>query len=177
MRAGSFSPGLELDAGGDVDDAGAGGPDGIGHVVGGEAAGEDVGHVLLDAAEHAPIEGGAVPAGARRALRGAGVEQDVVDHGAVVQSETRVGGAGHLDGLDDRQVPAAADGNGPFGGLLAVQLQHVRLDQLHNGLDERVFRIDQQSHHLGAAARLGGERLCVRRVDAARLGGKNTTPT
>src|SRR6476646_7634405 len=56
--------GARLDARGDVDDGGPGGADGLGHVVGVEAARQDEGHVLLDAGEHAPIEGRAVPAGA-----------------------------------------------------------------------------------------------------------------
>ena len=51
-----------------------------------------------------------------------------------------------------------------------MQLQHVRLDELHDRFDQCVFRIDQQGHHLGAAARPYGQRLGFFRVNAARAG-------
>ena len=119
-----------------------------------------------------PIEGRAVSAWPRRSLRGLGVEQDVVDHGTVVEGEARIVGGRHLDGLDDRQVPAAADVNRAVGALIAVQLQHVRADRLHHGVDQAVLGIDQQGHDLGPATRLRGERGRRRRIDAARAGRK-----
>ena len=99
---------------------------------------------------------------------GLGVEQDVVDHGAVVERLAGVIGGRHLDGLDDRQVPATADVDGPVRALIAVQLQGIGPDGLDHGIDQRVLGIDQQGRNLGPAARFGDQRGCGRRVDAAR---------
>ena len=103
MRSGSFSPGLALHARGDVDDGRAGEADGLGDVVGGEAAGEHERHLVLDAQQRAPVEGCAVAAGARAVGGRAGIEQDEI--GAAGEAARRAGVVGRLD--RDR-LPASA---------------------------------------------------------------------
>ena len=124
-----------------------------------EAAREHVGHLVLHARQRAPVERRPVAAGERAALgrrahrTGSGRRRrgsaSAASASCAVSTLTAF-----ITGLAQRRRTSRH----PLRALLAVQLQQIRIDRRHDGIDERIVRVHHQRHDPGAPARPGRQR-------------------
>src|SRR5581483_11758406 len=127
--------GCGLDTAGDVDGVGAHLADGVGDILGSQAAGEEDGAAELVGLDgEVPVEGGA---GAAEAIGHGSIEQPRA--GVVVGKRAKGGGVADAKGLDRHHGKLAAE----RGGFIAVELEEVEGafadcpgNSLRGGIDE-----------------------------------------